>query len=659
MASSTRAIGIVYITGKRSLFPLFSGKKAANRNFSVQEAFGKKVTCVNNINFTSLSGFPSQRNLSLSSASAHPSESSTSTSAASNLHFSNKLKNGPPLEHFIANSNLKNDLPLKRHTEQEHVPYIQKEIVAGNGRKVYFETYGCQMNESDTEIAWSILQNSGFLKTADVHEADVIFAVTCAVRENAETKVWNRLKYFQALKRKRSKSQTQIKIGLLGCMAERLKKEILEKSKAVDLIAGPDAYRDLPRMLAVTEHGQPAVNVILSLDETYADVIPVRMNSNSPSAFVSIMRGCDNMCSYCIVPFTRGRERSRPISSIVEEVKILSDQGVKEVTLLGQNVNSYRDTSEMNYFNNDGAVSDTSTNLSKGFKTIYKPKKGGLRFAELLDQVSDVDPEMRIRFTSPHPKDFPDEVLEIINERPNICKHLHLPAQSGNTEILKKMRRGYTREAYLELVHHVRSRIPNVALTSDFISGFCGETKRAHEDTLSLLRLVKYDFVYAFAYSMRQKTHAYHKMEDNVPYDIKVSRLTDVLEVSREEMFNANNGRVGTQQLVLVEGPSKKSADDLAGRSDFNTKVIFPNMEIPCDMESSNHRPIKVGDYVVVCINDCTSQVMKGIPLYHTTLQEFSKHQQNQPCLQDLRKINLPFLHFGYLPGVQDPVVDR
>ncbi|XP_077977687.1 mitochondrial tRNA methylthiotransferase CDK5RAP1-like [Glandiceps talaboti] len=605
---------------------------------------------VNNEGVPTISGHGSQRWNTLSSAAN-----------VKTKDFDNKLRTGPSLQYFLANSKNQEKPEEIENLKQEYIPYVSKGTIAGQGRKVHFETYGCQMNENDTEIAWSILKNSGFQKTNSIQEADVIFVVTCAIRENAEHKVWQRLNYLQAMKRKRGKSQPQLKIGVLGCMAERLKHEILEKNKAVDLIAGPDAYRDLPRMLAVTESGQPAINVILSLDETYADVIPVRMNTDSPSAFVSIMRGCDNMCSYCIVPFTRGRERSRPISSIVDEVKALSDQGVREVTLLGQNVNSYRDTSEVMYYNGTSKEELTSniTKLSRGFKTIYRAKKGGLRFADLLDKVSQVDPEMRIRFTSPHPKDFPDEVLQAIKDRPNICRQIHLPAQSGNSEILKRMRRGYTREAYLELVEHIRSVIPDVSLSSDFISGFCGETEEAHQDTLSLLRLVKYDFVYAFAYSMRKKTHAYHKMEDNVPHDIKIQRLTEVVDISREEMARTNNTKMGTQQLVLIEGPSKKSADDLAGRCDGNTKVILPYMDIPCDRESSNHRPIKVGDYVVVCIHDTNSQVLKGIPLYHTSLQDYAKHRETQPCLQRLRKSNLPFMHYAYLPGVQDPVTDR
>ncbi|KAL6094256.1 hypothetical protein STEG23_034411 [Scotinomys teguina] len=301
---------------------------------------------------------------------------------------------------------------------------------------VYLETYGCQMNVNDTEIAWSILQKSGYLRTSSLQEADVILLVTCSIREKAEQTIWNRLHQLKALKTKRPRSRVPLRIGILGCMAERLKGQLLDREKMVDLLAGPDAYRDLPRLLAVVESGQQAANVLLSLDETYADIMPVQTSPSATSAFVSIMRGCDNMCSYCIVPFTRGRERSRPVASILEEVRKLSEQGLKEVTLLGQNVNSFRDNSEVQ-FNN--AV---STNLSRGFTTNYKTKQGGLRFSHLLDQVSRIDPEMRIRFTSPHPKDFPDEVLQLIHERHNICKQIHLPAQSGSNRVLDAMRRG-------------------------------------------------------------------------------------------------------------------------------------------------------------------------------------------------------------------------
>ncbi|XP_060691959.1 CDK5 regulatory subunit-associated protein 1 isoform X1 [Hemiscyllium ocellatum] len=498
-------------------------------------------------------------------------------------------------------------------------PYLSGPGVSCSGRRVYFETYGCQMNVNDTEIAWSILQKNGYVKSSSCAEADVILLVTCSIREKAEQTIWNRLKQLASLKSKRTKSQVPLKIGILGCMAERLKEEILEKEKLVDVIAGPDSYRDLPRLLTVAEAGQKAVNVLLSLDETYADVMPVQVNTMTKSAFVSVMRGCNNMCSYCIVPFTRGRERSRPISSILKEVKMLSDQGVKEVMLLGQNVNSYCDTSEVSLHMKE------PTQLSRGFTTIYKNKLRGLRFADLLDQVSRIDPEMRIRFTSPHPKDFPDEVLCLIQERANICKHIHLPAQSGSTAVLKAMRRGYTREAYLELVEHIRRIIPGISLSSDIIAGFCGETEDDHLQTISLLREVRYNIGYLFAYSMRKKTHSYHKLQDSVPAIVKQRRLEELITVFREEAAKHNSDLVGSQQLVLVEGTSKRSKMELCGRSDGNIKVNFPSVEISCDWSSGMLASIKPGDYILVQITSASSQSLKGTPICHTTLNNSTK----------------------------------
>lgn len=323
------------------------------------------------------------------------------------------------------------------------IPYIAPETLRGQKRKVFLEVYGCQMNTNDTEIVWSILKAHEYHRTVNLKEADIVLMMTCAIREGAEDTVWNRLKHLRLLKRKRETSgEKPLQIGVLGCMAERLKKQLVEKEHSVDVVAGPDAYKDLPRLLAIGQRGQKAINVLLSLDETYADVVPVKLDRKSKTAFVSIMRGCDNMCSYCIVPFTRGKERSRPIKSIREEVLQLENEGIREITLLGQNVNSYRDTS-------DGSLEDApkeATLLAPGFRTVYKSKVGGLRFAELLTELAEAVPEMRIRFTSPHPKDFPVDVLETIGKYPNICNSLHLPAQSGNTQVLERMRRGYTRE---------------------------------------------------------------------------------------------------------------------------------------------------------------------------------------------------------------------
>ncbi|NXA80222.1 CK5P1 protein, partial [Thryothorus ludovicianus] len=529
------------------------------------------------------------------------------------------LPAGPDLRHFLRAAAAGRPGPS---------PELPPEPASTPGApKVYLETYGCQMNVSDTEIAWAILQRNGYARTKELDEADVVLLVTCSVREKAEQAIWNRLQHLKAMKARRPQARAPLRIGILGCMAERLKEEILHREKLVDVVAGPDAYRDLPRLLAVAESGQQAANVLLSLDETYADILPVQTSAGGTTAFVSIMRGCDNMCSYCIVPFTRGRERSRPIASILQEVRMLSDQGVKEVTLLGQNVNSFRDLSEVQF------QSVAAPGLSRGFSTVYKAKQGGLRFSHLLDQVSRIDPEMRIRFTSPHPKDFPDEasklsetspdhslqVLQLIQERHNICKQLHLPAQSGSTRVLEAMRRGYTREAYLELVHHVRDSIPGVSLSSDFIAGFCGETEEDHQQTVSLLQEVRYNIGFLFAYSMRQKTRAHHRLQDDVPADVKQRRLEQLIATFREEAARANAALVGRAQLVLVEGPSKRSASELCGRNDGNIKVIFPDVELE-DAECRAPGRAQPGDYVMVKVTSASSQTLRGVPLCRTTL---------------------------------------
>lgn len=376
-------------------------------------------------------------------------------------------------------------------------PYLQNIDISGRGRKVFFDVFGCQMNVNDTEIVWSILQSKDYLKTDNINEADVILIMTCSIREGAETKIWNRLVHLTAMKRKRPKKHEPMQIGILGCMAERLKTKIVEQENEVDVVAGPDSYKDLPRLLALAKDGVSAINVLLSLDETYADLMPVKLDQNSITAYVSIMRGCDNMCTYCIVPFTRGKERSRPVDSIEKEVKTLVERGIKEVTLLGQNVNSFRDLSME-------TEETEAAQLVPGFRTVYKQKIGGLRFAELLERVANISPELRIRFTSPHPKDFPNSVLEVIKKYPNICKQLHVPAQSGSSSVLERMRRGYTRESYLQLVRHVREVLPGVSLSSDFICGFCGETEEEFDETLSLIDEVKYQVGYLFPYSMRE-----------------------------------------------------------------------------------------------------------------------------------------------------------
>jgi len=536
------------------------------------------------------------------------------------------LKNGPGLEHFIANSSINaaaKSLSKRELAKLSH-PYVKVEDIQGHGRKVYFDVYGCQMNVSDAEVAWSILKSHGYLRTDVIEKADVVLVMTCSIREGAEKKVWNKIDYLKGLKNKRQQSQKKdaipMKIGILGCMAERLKTKLVEKEKSIDIVIGPDSYRDLPRLLTIVNSGETAINVLLSHDETYADIVPVSLSSNRLSAFVSIMRGCDNMCSYCIVPFTRGKERSRAINSILDEVKALSDQGIKEVTLLGQNVNSYRDSSTLTHFLPDTTEKSAQ---SKGFKTIYKPRVGGLRFSDLLDRVSQIDPEMRIRFTSPHPKDFPDEVLYLIKERNNIGKNLHLPAQSGNSRILEIMNRGYTRESYLELVYHIRNIIKDVALTTDMICGFCSETELEFEDTLTLMKEVKYSGAFIFPYSLREKTPAHRKLIDNVSQSIKIDRLERMSKLYYSEVLKINRSQIGSRQLVLVEGHSKRSMLDFIGRNDGNTKVIIPSVEIEEEC-TENQRNIQIGDYVEVIVTDASALVLKGVPIKITTLERFA-----------------------------------
>lgn len=434
------------------------------------------------------------------------------------------------------------------------------------------------MNFADTEIVNSILMEKGHQPVAKPEDADIIFINTCSIRDNAEQKVWNRLKYFRSLKRKNK--EQDITIGVLGCMAERVREQFLEKEKLVDIVVGPDAYRDIPNLLDEVEDGRKAVNVILSLEETYADITPVRTTGNGILAFVSVMRGCDNMCSFCVVPFTRGRERSRDISSILDEIKILSDQGYKEVALLGQNVNSYNDN--------------------------------GIRFAELMYQVSKVNPEMRVRFSTSHPKDFPDELLHVIAEQKNICNYIHIPVQSGNNEVLRRMRRTYTRETYLELIENMRTIIPGVGLSTDIIAGFCGETEEQHQDTLSLISEVRYDLAYLFAYSERERTLAHRKYEDDVPEEVKKRRLQEIIDTHRTYSALNNQTEIGRTHLVLVENVSKRSDQQLSGRTDTNKVVIF---------DRETYSP---GDYVEVVITDSTSATLFGKPIRKSSILEFN-----------------------------------
>ncbi|CAG2107797.1 unnamed protein product [Medioppia subpectinata] len=475
---------------------------------------------------------------------------------------------------------------------------------------VMIRTYGCQMNVNDTQIASTILLNSGYHLVDDINQAEIVLLMTCAIRENAEIKVWKKLHELSAMKTDGRLRQ----IGLLGCIAERLKTEILAKHESIDVIAGPDSYRDLPKLLAINRlTAQNAVNVLLSFDETYANIMPT-ISKSSVSAFVSIMRGCDNMCSYCIVPFTRGRERSRAIESIVDEVRQLSGSGIKEITLLGQNVNSYRDLSHHK-------SGESSVSLVPGFKTVYKPRSGGLTFDVLLDEVARVDPNMRIRFTSPHPKDFDERVLHVIQRHHNICKCIHLPVQSGSNHVLARMRRGYTREAYLSLVERIRQIIPNCALTSDFICGFCGETEAEHNQTVDLMSRVKYSTAYTFAYSMRRKTHAFHTLTDDVPQEVKIARLNQIHQLYREIALKENRSLIGEQQLILIEGDSKKSADELYGRNEANLKVIVPKVDIPVSSgDTTSLRPMAPGDYVLARIDNCSAITLMATPISHQML---------------------------------------
>lgn len=442
-------------------------------------------------------------------------------------------------------------------------------------KKFYIETYGCQMNFADTEIVNSILLDDGMTAVQDAESADVILVNTCSIRENAETKVWNRLKEFRTLK----KNKEDLTVGVLGCMAERIKDRIIEEEHLVDIVVGPDAYRDIPRLLAEVDDGRKAVNVLLSLEETYADIAPVRTTGNGVTAFVSIMRGCDNMCSFCVVPFTRGRERSRPMESILREVRQLSEEGYKEITLLGQNVNSYKD--------------------------------GENTFTRLMDESSKINPEIRFRFSSPHPKDFPDDLLHLIAERPNLCNYIHIPAQAGSDTMLERMRRPYTREQYFTLINKMKTIIPGVSLSTDIIAGFCGETEEEHEATMSLMKAVEYDLAYMFAYSERERTLAHRKFEDDVPEAIKKRRLTEIINQQMDIQKRRNKEEIGKRHLVLVEGTSKRSEEQVNGRTDTNKMVVF------------DRKDFQQGDYVEVEITDSTSATLIATPIRKTTITEY------------------------------------
>ncbi|VDD75765.1 unnamed protein product [Mesocestoides corti] len=482
------------------------------------------------------------------------------------------------------------------------------------------------MNFSDAEVAHSILKDAGFEKVNDLSKADTALLLTCAIRDGAEEKVWRRMMHLRSFTK--SKHNPPLRIGVLGCMAEHLKEKLLEgrvmrdSVVAADFICGPDGYRDLPKLIDdIQERGLQGASLALSLEETYADVKPIR--KFGPSAFLSVMRGCDNMCSYCIVPFVRGRERSRPLKSIIDELHCLSSEGIKEVILLGQNVNSYRDLSEGGVCQNR-----TADTLAPGFTTVYRHKVGGHRFIDLLDAASSVDPNMRIRFASPHPKDFNSDVLHLIAERPNVCSQLHLPAQSGSSSVLERMQRGYTREAYLELVDRAKSIIPGmcaclfylpsvgIAITSDFIAGFCNETEDDHRETLSLIDYVSYAYGFCFPFSLRTKTRAFHRLVDDVPEDVKARRHNELKSALRASSLRFNESLVGSTQLALVESVSKRSPFELAGRIDAGVKAIFPKY-YPDTSE------IQIADYVALRIDSCTSQTLRGTPLRRSSIVDF------------------------------------
>ena len=439
-------------------------------------------------------------------------------------------------------------------------------------RKVYIETYGCQMNVNDTEVIFSILAKAGYERTENMEEADVLMANTCSVRDNAEQRIWGRIDQFYGQKRLREGVVT----GIVGCMAERLKDKLLESGR-VDFVAGPDTYRSLPSMLAAVRPGLPQINVELSREETYADIEPVRIDRNGVSAFISIMRGCNNVCSYCVVPYTRGAERSRDPKTIVREACDLFSKGYKEVTLLGQNVDSY----------------------------LWKSPDGDVDFADLLASVAAISPDLRVRFSTSHPKDISDKVILTMSEHDNICRHIHLPVQSGSDVMLEKMRRRYTREWYLGRVAKIREVMPDCAITTDIIAGFCGETLSDHEDTLSVMRAVGYDYAYMFQYSERPGTLAALKYPDDVPTEEKTRRLNEIIALQNELSLESNRRDVGKTFKVLVEGPSRRDPADSCGRASNNKMCVFPSA-----VPEKGISACAAGDYVNVKVLSCTSATL-------------------------------------------------
>jgi tRNA-2-methylthio-N6-dimethylallyladenosine synthase len=460
---------------------------------------------------------------------------------------------------------------------------VSKNSNTGKARKLYIESYGCAMNFSDSEIVSSIMTESGFDTTSLVDEADVIFINTCSIRDKAEQTVRKRLEFFNAVKKKHKRPD--VMIGVLGCMAERLKSKLLDEEKIVDMVVGPDAYRDLPELIGQVDDGQRAVNTFLSKEETYADISPVRLNSNGVTAFISIMRGCDNMCSFCVVPFTRGRERSRDPYSIIKEAQDLFGKGYREVTLLGQNVDSYKWSPEVN----------------NKAKLERSEASGIINFASLLEMVAQVDPELRVRFSTSHPKDITDEVLYTIKKYENICNYIHLPVQSGNSRVLDMMNRTYSREWYINRIDAIRRILgEDCGISSDMITGFCSETEEEHNDTLTLMEYVQFDFSYMYYYSERPGTLAEKKFKDDIPLETKKRRLSEIITKQQETSMNRNKRDLGLIHRVLIEGPSKRSEERLQGRNSANKVVIF---------DGKDH---KKGEYVNVLIEECTPATLLG-----------------------------------------------
>lgn len=477
---------------------------------------------------------------------------------------------------------------------------IQLPVLKARGA-FYIESYGCAMNFSDSEIVASIMTDLGFTNTNTTDDADVIFINTCAIRDNAEQRIWARLKDFK----KKKKHNPSLIIGVLGCMAERLKSTLLEQEKLVDIVVGPDAYRDLPNLISSVESGQKAVNVLLSREETYAEISPVRLGSNGISAFISITRGCDNMCSFCVVPFTRGRERSRDPESIVNEARQLFENGYKEVTLLGQNVDSYLwhpDTNmKKEIFRRNGEAEKRGNGENVPESPVHRfNHEGVVSFSNLLERVALIHPDLRIRFSTSNPRDMTDAVLYMIAKHQNICSAIHLPVQSGNSNALERMNRGYSREDYIRLIESIRNIVPGCAISTDIITGFCGETEEEHLDTLSLMEQVGYVYAYMFKYSERPGTQAARQFNDDIPEELKAKRLTEIINLQATLSHQSNLKDLNKTCRVLVDGISKRSENHLSGRNDQNKVVIFPREQY------------KPGDYVDVLVTGCTPATLIG-----------------------------------------------